>query len=115
MSIRLQKDPNLAPPVFRTQLCGDWDFDWTPYPRLGQVTYTAKPAHLPQVREGLAHLTNIMVHAQGLFYDESLARSFEALLSKAEDLYHRLRRWLADWPDRSQIGKEPIPQLLILR
>lgn len=115
MSIKLQKDPNLAPPVLRMQLCGDCDFDWTPYPRLGQVTYIAKPAHLPQVRECLVELTNIMVHAQELFYDESLTRSFEALLSKAEDLYNRLRRWLVDWPDRSQIGKEPIPQLLILR
>lgn len=115
MSIKLQKDPNLAPPALGMQLCGDCDFDWTPYPRLGQVTYTAKPAHLPRVREGLAHLTNIMVHVQGLFYDESLARNFEALLSKAEDLYNGLRRWLADWLDRLQIGKEPTPQLLILR
>lgn len=113
--MKLRKNANLASPVCRVQQAGDRDVDWTPYPRSNQITYITKPAHLPQAREGLADLTNIMVQVQGLFHDKDLVENFEALLAKAEDLYKRLQRWLADWPDGSQVGKESIPQLLILR
>lgn len=113
--MKLRKDANLASPICKVQLAGNRDFDWTPYPRSNKITYVSKPAHLPQVREGLAELTNIMMHVQGLFYDEGLTRSFQALLAEAEAPYNRLQRWLADWPDGSQVGKMPIPQLLILR
>lgn len=113
--MKLRKNANLASPVCRVQQAGDRDVDWNPYPRSNQITYITKPAHLPQVRGGLADLTNIMMQVQGLFYDERLIGGFEALLAKAEDLYKRLQRWLADWPDGSQVGQEPIPQLLILR
>lgn len=115
MAMKLRKDANLAPPVCRVQQAGNNDVDWIPYPRSNQITYITKPAQLPQVREGLAVLTNIMMEVQGLFYDERLIGNFEALLRKAEDSYKCLQRWLADWPDGSQVGKEPIPQLLILR
>lgn len=113
--MKLRKDAKLASPVCKVQQAGDRDVDWTPYPRSNQITYITKSAHLPRVREGLADLANIMMHVQELFRDEGLARSFEALLAKAENSYKRLQKWLADWPDGSQVGKEPIPQLLILR
>lgn len=113
--MKLGEDADLASPKYSMQQAGDCDVDWTPYPRSNQITYITKPAHLPQVRVGLADLTNIVMHVQELFCDERSMGSFEALLAKAEDSYKRLQRWLADWPDGSQAGKEPTPQLLVLR
>ncbi|KAJ5088930.1 transcriptional regulator family: Fungal Specific TF [Penicillium argentinense] len=60
MVMKLRKGANLAPPV----------------------TYITKPAHLPQVRKGLADLTNIMMQVQRLFYDDRFIGKFEALLRK---------------------------------
>lgn len=113
--MKLQRTANLAPPVSTTHVGGDHDVDWTPYPRSNQITYATKPAHLPRVRQGLAELTDIMVHIQELLYDEGLVMSFETLLARAEDPCHRLQRWLEGWPDASQIEKETVPQILILR
>lgn len=113
--MKLRKDADLASPICRVQQAGDCDVDWTPYPRSNQITYVTKPAHLPRVREGLAELTNIMLLVQRLFHDEKLIGDFGALSEEAGHSYERLQRWLADWPDGSQLGKEPIPQLLVLR
>lgn len=112
--MKLQKVAALLRPAFEINTGGDFDFDWTPYPRSNQITYTAKPAQLPEVRQGLAELTDIMLHVEKLF-DEELSSDFGILYAKAEAPHRRLQQWLAAWPNASQIGKEPVPQLLILR
>lgn len=56
-----------------------------------------------------------MVHVQELLYDDKLLISFRTLFAQVEIPYNRLQRWLEDWPDASQVGNEPVPQLLILR
>lgn len=77
--------------------------------------YAAKRAHLPQIRQGLAEMTHIILHVEYLLDDEELSMSFTALCARVEDPYNRLQQWLADWRDASQTRKELIPQLLILR
>ncbi|KAJ5176089.1 uncharacterized protein N7482_001966 [Penicillium canariense] len=115
LSMKLRKFTNLARPASRLTVGGNEDFEWTPYPRSNQITYATKPAHLPQVRQGLAELTDIMVHVQEVLHVEGLHDSFHELMTKAEGPYKRLQKWLRTWPDATQIGREPISQLLILR
>lgn len=85
------------------------------YPRSNQITFATKLAHLPKIGQGLAELTDIMVHVQELLYDDKLLISFRTLFSQVEIPYNRLQLWLEDWPDASQVGDEPVPQLHILR
>lgn len=94
---------------------GDADFEWTPYPRSNKITYAPKLARLPQLRQGMAELTDILAHVQELLHDQRLASSTQGLSESAEIPYERLRQWLANWPNPLQIDKEPIPQVLILR
>lgn len=115
MSMKLRKVTSLPPPISNVLVGGDTDFEWKPYPRSNQITYATKPAHLPQLRQGMAELTDIEAYVQELLYDQSLATSIQDLFERAEESYQRLQRWLASWPDTSQIEKEPIPQILILR
>ncbi|CAI7648316.1 unnamed protein product [Penicillium pancosmium] len=115
MSMKLQKVATLSKPASRIDVAGDHDFDWMPYPRSNQIMYAAKRAHLPQIRQGLAEMTDIILHVEYLLDDEELSMSFTALCARVEDPYNRLQQWLADWRDASQTRKEPIPQLLILR
>lgn len=79
------------------------------------ITYATQPAHLPSLRYGMADLADIMAHIQVLFYEYASKLSFGALVAQAESIFLRLQNWLADWPDAVRFGKEPIPQLLILR
>lgn len=113
--MKLHKVANLALPAFTLNVEGDNDCDWTPYPRLNQINYTTKPAHLPQVRQGLRELAVILVDFQELSHNVELCGNFQALLAKARGPYDRLQQWLADWPSASQVGAELAPQLLILR
>jgi hypothetical protein len=113
--MKLHKVANLARPASRLNLGGDDDFDWTPYPRSNQINYTTKPAHLPQIRQGLGELTDILVDTQELLHDQALRTSFHESMTKAKVPYERLQQWLSRWPSPSQLGPEPIPQLLILR
>ncbi|KAJ5324749.1 Transcription factor [Penicillium atrosanguineum] len=106
---------SLPPPISKVSMGGDADFEWTPYPRLNKITYAPKLARLPQLRQGMAELTDILAHIQELLHDQSLASSIQALSAMAEAPYERLRQWLANWPDPLQIEKEPTPQVLILR
>lgn len=115
MSMKLRKYANLASPAYRVQQSGSHDFDWTPYPRSNQITYHSKPGQLPRVREGLAEITNIMIQAQQIFYEEALTSSFQELSEQANEPFHRLHSWLLNWPDGLQGEKAPVPQLLILR
>ena len=115
MSMKLRKVTSLPPPIYNVLIGGDTDFEWTPYPRSNQITYSTKLAHLPQLRQGMAELTDIVAHVQELLYDQSLTTSIHELSERAEDPYQRLQGWLANWPGTSQIEKESIPQVLILR
>ncbi|KAJ5915938.1 transcriptional regulator family: Fungal Specific TF [Penicillium verhagenii] len=114
ISTKLQRE-NMAQPLYDLEVGGDNDCDWTPYPRSNQITSATQPARLPQIRRGLCKLTEILAHIHRILDDEGLREEFSTLLGRAEDPYNRLQQWLATWPDASQIEKEPIPQLLILR
>lgn len=113
--MKLKKVATLSQPSTKIDTGGDHDFEWTPYPRSNQITYTTKRAHLPEVRQGLAELTDIMLHIEKLRHDMELSSDFDLLMARAEVPYHQLQEWLAAWPSTSQIGKEPISQILILR
>jgi len=113
--MKLRKVTSLPPPISNILVGGAVDFEWTPYPRSNQITYATKLAHLPQLRQGMAELTDIVAHVQELLYDHSLATSIHDLSERAEGPYQRLQQWLANWPSTSQIEKEPIPQVLTLR
>ncbi|KAJ5559630.1 Transcription factor [Penicillium frequentans] len=115
MSTKLQRDHSLVQPVMGLEVGGDNDCDWSPYPRSNQVTFATLPACLPQIRRGLSNLTQIQIHIHGIMDEEHMFGDFSVLLGKAEGPYNRLQEWLATWPDTSKFGKEPIPQLLILR
>ncbi|KAJ6032138.1 Transcription factor [Penicillium herquei] len=115
ISTKLQKDPSMVQPLSSGDLGADNDFDWTPYPRSNQASYSNSPARLPLMRTGLAKLTEISIHIQELFDDENLREDFRSLLDKAEVPYTHLEQWLASWPDASQIGQQSTPQLLVLR
>lgn len=115
LSMKLHKVANLARPAPRLNMGGDDDFDWTPYPRSNRINHTTKPAHLPQVRQGLGELTDILVDVQELLHTKAFRGSFHKSRAKAKVPYERLQQWLSKWPSPYQIGPEPIPQLLILR
>lgn len=115
MSLKLHNSPNLTRPVSELRVGGSDDFDWTPYPRFNQITYATQPAHLPQLRQGMADLAAIMMNVQDIFYDKELQLNFNALMTPADSVFVRLQEWLAEWPDVTRVGKEPIPQILILR
>lgn len=105
----------MVQPVLTGELGDDNDFDWIPYPRANQSRYHLQPALLPQIRTGIAKLTEIMIDIHQLLDEESLRENFQVLLDQAEVPYNRLEEWLATWPDASQIEKQPLPQLLVLR
>jgi hypothetical protein len=113
--MKLHKMSVLPRPASGIGTGGEHDFDWTPYPRSNQITYATKRAQLPQVRQGLAELTEIMMQVEELLDDEELSSNFSAIFAKAEQPYTKLQQWLAAWPNASQIGNEPVPQLLIVR
>ncbi|KAJ5974241.1 hypothetical protein N7481_011451 [Penicillium waksmanii] len=115
MSMKLKKVATLSQPATKIDTGGDHDFDWIPYPRSNHITYTTKRAHLPEVRQGLAELTDIMLHIEKLRYDKELNSDFDLLMARAEVPYHQLQEWLVAWPSTSQIGIEPVSQILILR
>ncbi|KAJ5569742.1 uncharacterized protein N7459_009172 [Penicillium hispanicum] len=106
---------NLDRPVPSIHVGGNHDVDWIPYPRSNQITYSPKPAYLPQVRQGLVELTELVAEARGLLSDKGSRTRFHELVQRAEEPYNRLQRWLANWPEPSEIRKEPNPQLLTLR
>jgi hypothetical protein len=113
--MKLKKVATLSQPATRIDTNGDHDLDWTPYPRSNHITYPTKRAHLPEVRQGLAELTDIMLHIERLRYDKELSSNFNLLMAKAEVPYQQLQEWLAAWPSTLQIRKEPISQILVLR
>ncbi|KAJ6108528.1 Transcription factor [Penicillium sp. IBT 18751x] len=115
MSVKMRKVTSLPPPMSKVSMGGDADFEWTPYPRSNKITYAPKLARLPQLRQGMAELTDILAHVQELLHNESFVSSIQDLSERAEVSYERLRQWLANWPKPPQIEKEPIPQILILR
>ncbi|KAJ5240448.1 transcriptional regulator family: Fungal Specific TF [Penicillium citrinum] len=69
---------------------GSADFDRSPYPRSNQITFATKLPHLPKIRQGLAELTEIMVHVQELLYDDKPLISFGTLFAQVEIPYNRL-------------------------
>lgn len=113
--MKLKRVTILSQPAYEADIGGDHDLDWTPYPRSNQIAYAAKRAHLPQVRQGLADLTAIMLQIEKLRHDKELESSFDLLMAKAEMPYNQLQELLSSWPTASQVEKEPISQLLILR
>jgi hypothetical protein len=116
MSIELQKVAPVAYPSCEVERCGKEDVDWTPYPRSNKITYDKKPARLPEVREGLAQVTHILVDVQKLVSDKNHRRaSFTELWRKAEEPFDRLNAWLQQWPGVSEIQVDPVPQVLLLR
>lgn len=115
MSIELQKIVPLAYPTCGVKLCGDEDFGWIPYPRSNKITFDKKPAHLPQVRKGLAEITMILVDIQKLISEKRRGTSFNELWINANDPFDRLTDWLRRWPSVSAIQRDPIPQVLLLR
>lgn len=115
MSMKLKRVTILSQPAYEADIGGDHDLDWIPYPRSNQIAYAAKRAHLPQVRQGLADLTAIMLQIEKLRHDKELESSFDLLMAKAEMPYNQLQELLSSWPTASQVEKEPISQLLILR
>ncbi|KAJ5666219.1 Transcription factor [Penicillium maclennaniae] len=115
MSVKMRRVTSLPPPISKVSMGGDADFEWTPYPRSNKITYAPKLARLPQLRQGMAELTDILAHVQELLHNQTLVSSIQDLSERAEVSYERLRQWLANWPKPPQIEKEPIPQILILR
>ncbi|KAJ5963790.1 Transcription factor [Penicillium vulpinum] len=115
MSIELQKIAPLPNPMSDVKLCGNEDFDWTPYPRSNKITYDKKPARLPEVREGLAEITGILVDVQKLVSEKGQGASFDEMWRKAQDPFDRLNAWLQHWPSVPEIQHNPVPQVLLLR
>lgn len=115
MSIELQKIAPLAYPTSDVKLCGNEDFDWTPYPRSNSITYDKKPALLPEVREGLAEVARILVDIQKLVSEKTKGATFEDLWSKAHGPFNRLKDWLQRWPGVPEIQRNSVPQVLLLR
>jgi hypothetical protein len=96
-------------------LCGNDDFDWTPYPRSNKITYHKKPARLPEVRQGLVEVTKMMSDVQKLISERQRGTSFDELWTKAQGPYDRLTDWLQRWPTVSEMQTDPVPQILLLR
>ncbi|KAJ5637068.1 hypothetical protein N7490_006947 [Penicillium lividum] len=117
MSTTLQRDGDTTSvwPIYEIEVGGDHDCDWTPYPLLNQITSLTQPARLPQIRIGVARLTENLARIHDLLNGEDFCGDCPNLLSKAKDRYEDLQHWLSAWPDASQTGHEPMPQLLIPR
>ncbi|KAK4867685.1 hypothetical protein LT330_001195 [Penicillium expansum] len=115
MSIELQKIASLEYPTLDVKLCGNDDFDWTPYPRSNKVTYDKKPALLPKVREGLAEVTRILVDVQKLGSDKIRGATLDELWNKAHGPFDRLNDWLQHWPGVPEAQRNSVPQVLLLR
>ena len=115
MSIELQKIAPLEYPTSDVTLCGNEDFDWTPYPRSNKITHDKKPARLPEVREGLAELSRTLVDAQKLISERRRGTNLDELWRKAQDPFDRLTAWLQRWPSVPEIQPNPVPQVLLLR
>ncbi|CAL5869594.1 uncharacterized protein PFLUO_LOCUS3824 [Penicillium psychrofluorescens] len=111
MAMELQKTPNLEKPGFQV---GIGDVAWVPYPRLNQLVYPRKKAHLPDLQDGLSELMEIVADVQNLFLD-NLTLSIDDLWVKAQDPYNRFVDWLSRCPDVSQIEDQPVSGFLILR
>jgi hypothetical protein len=115
MSVEQRRISPLAYPTTDVTLCGKDDFDWTPYPRSNKITYHKKPARLPEVRQGLAEITKVLVDVRKLASDKSKGISFEELWKGAKGPFDRLTAWLQHWPTVSEIEQDPVPQVLVLR
>ncbi|OQE41917.1 hypothetical protein PENCOP_c004G06245 [Penicillium coprophilum] len=115
MSIELQKIAPLPYPISDVNLCGNEDFDWTPYPRSNKITYDKKPARLPEIREGMSGITRILIDVQKLISERNRGTSFDELWRKAEEPFDRLDAWLQHWPSVPEIQENPVPQVLLLR
>lgn len=113
--MKLQREPNIVQPINGLELAGSFDCDWTEYPRANQMASPVRPARLPQVREAQVKLTEIIIHISDLLDEECSREDFPSLLHIVEGPFTHLLHWLASWPDLAQIGKEPTPQLLVLR
>lgn len=105
----------MAIPTSDLTLCGHEDFDWTPYPRSNKITYEKRPAHLPQVRQGLADITKVLGNFQRLVTVAHNSASSDELWREAESALERLNAWLQRWPSISDMQPEPVPQILLLR
>ncbi|KGO76941.1 Transcription factor, fungi [Penicillium italicum] len=115
MSIEQQKIAPLEYPTFDVKLCGNNDFDWTPYPRSNKVTCDKMPGLLPEIREGMAEITGILVDAQKLISDKIRGATFDELWNLAHDPFDRLNDWLRRWPGAPEIQRNSVPQVLLLR
>jgi hypothetical protein len=115
MSIELQWVAPLIHPASDIKLCGNQDFDWIPYPRSNQITYDKRPARLPDVREGMAQITKILIEVQNLVLQKGRGSSFEELWRQAEGPFDCLTAWLGRWPQVHELKRDPIPQVILLR
>jgi hypothetical protein len=115
MSVEQRRIGSLAFPMSDITLCGNDDFDWTPYPRSNKITYHKKPARLPEVRQGLVEVTKMMSDVQKLISERQRGASFDELWTKAQGPYDRLTDWLQRWPTVSEMQTDPVPQILLLR
>ncbi|KAJ5320120.1 hypothetical protein PENANT_c025G05033 [Penicillium antarcticum] len=115
LSLELQWVPAIVYPALDIKLCGDQDFDWTPYPRSNQITYDKRPACLPGVREGMAQITKVLIDVQNLIFQKGRGTAFEELWRQAEGPFDRLTAWLGRWPQVIELEREPIPQVLLMR
>ncbi|KAJ5171393.1 Transcription factor [Penicillium coprophilum] len=115
MSTELQKIVPLPYPTSDVKLCGSEDFDWTPYPRSNKITYDKKPARFPEIRQGMAGITRILVDVQRLISERNRGTSLDELWRKAEEPFDRLDAWLQHWPSVPEIQQNPVPQVLLLR
>lgn len=115
MSVEHRIISPLAYPTSDIMLCGNDDFDWTPYPRSNKITYQKKPARLPEVRQGLVEVTKILGDVQKLVSERDRGASFDELRRRAEIPFDRLTAWLQSWPTVTEMQSDPIPQVLLLR
>ncbi|KAJ5143825.1 Transcription factor [Penicillium bovifimosum] len=116
MSIELPRAAPVAYPTCEVERCGNEDVNWTPYPRSNKITCDTKPARLPQVREGLAQVAQILVDVKTLVSDKHHRRaSSTELWGKANGPFERLTDWLQQWPGVAEIQNDPVPQVLLLR
>ncbi|KAJ5273065.1 hypothetical protein N7478_008190 [Penicillium angulare] len=115
ISMKLQREPNILQPTHGVEYAGNFDCEWIAYPRANQVVSPTRAARLPQVREAQVRLNEIMIHICDLLDEDYLREDFLSLLGVAKGPFAHLLQWLSNWPDLTQIGKEPTPQLLVLR
>lgn len=115
MSVELQKTVPLMSPICDVRMCGNEDFDWTPYPRSNKITYDKKPARLPEVREAWAEITILLVDVQKLISDKRRGTRIDEIWKNAKEPFDRLTAWLQRWPSVDEIQQDPVPQVLLLR